>query len=382
MFFRFRILGFLYTRSDSVSKKANTSTRRGFRETLRSDFRDADLRSGLKREFDDVMEFFLTEEEKANMHAMSPLRRVVYVPFRILGAMILRLTPVRRILLLLGILFLIFSGDASDTGFGGGQIVGMLLLLFVLLLELKDKVLARDELEAGRAVQTALMPDERPSFRGWDVFLYTRPANDVGGDLVDFIYVGENRLGLSLGDVAGKGLGAALFMAKLQATLRALAPRRSSICDLGQQLSEIFDRDGLPNRFASLVYLEIAHDDDVVSMLNAGHMPPLIVRETCVEEMPRGGPALGLMLHKEYRELVTRLGNDDVLVAYSDGVTEARNEAGAFFGEERLKKLLHRSRTLPVEQIGRLVLESVDRFAGGAPRHDDVSLLLLRRMQA
>src|SRR5512138_3275825 len=92
----------------------------------------------------------------------------------------------------------------------------------VLMLELKDKLLARSELEAGRTVQLALMPDRPPVVPGWDIWLYSRSANDVGGDLVDYLQIDPQRLGVMLGDVAGKGLPAALLMAKLQATLRAL----------------------------------------------------------------------------------------------------------------------------------------------------------------
>ena len=101
--------------------------------------------------------------------------------------------------------------------------LGIAILLFILMLELKDKLLAREELEAGRAVQRALMPDSGPTIPGWDVSLFTRSANDVGGDLVDYVPLDDQRNGLVLGDVAGKGLPAALLMAKLQSTLRALA---------------------------------------------------------------------------------------------------------------------------------------------------------------
>ena len=135
-----------------------------------------------------------------------------------------------------------------------------------------------------------------------DIWIHTHPANDVGGDLVDYLPVGEGRLGLSLGDVAGKGLGAALFMAKLQATLRALAPGRESIPALGAKLSGIFDRDGLPNRFTSLVYLEIASDSGEIRFLNAGHMPPLHLTAAGITELPRGGAALGILKQATFTE--------------------------------------------------------------------------------
>jgi len=362
-----------------VSATKESQGKQRLRDALRSDFQEADLKSSMQRDLREMKEFFLSEDEKQRLERMSPFYKLFYIPFWITRAMMLRLTPLRRILLLVGAVLLLFVHDSGQSGLGGAQLVGALLFLFVLVLELKDKILARDELEAGRAVQIALMPDERPVFRGWDLYLYTHPANDVGGDLVDYIYVNDDRLGLSLGDVAGKGLGAALFMAKLQATLRAIAPGRASIRDFGAQLSEIFDRDGLPNRFASLVYLEITKDSGEVTLLNAGHMPPLIARKGNVEEMPRGGPALGLLLHRNYEEQCVELEHEDVLLVFSDGVTEARNAQGEFFGDIRLKKLLERYASMSAAELGAVILDRVSSFSAGSPQHDDLSLMIIRR---
>ncbi len=354
-------------------------TKQSLRDTLKSDFRTMDLKEGIQRDYREMMALFLTEEQKQELLRMGVLRKLVYIPLWIFRAMLLRLTPVRRFLLLVGVLLLVFTNDSQSTGMSGGQFLGAFLFVFILILELKDKLLARDELEAGRAVQMALMPEEHPRFKGWDIYMFSRPANDVGGDLVDYILVGEDRLGLSLGDVAGKGLGAALFMAKLQATIRALAPARASISDLGSQLSEIFDRDGIPNRFASLVYLEIVREQGELGLLNAGHMPPLLFRRGEMEILRRGGPALGLLCHRDYEEQSVAMNTGDMLVVYSDGVTEARNPEGEFFGDERLQKLLSRYHELPVGDLGKLLVERVDHFCAEAPRHDDLSLLLVRR---
>jgi len=122
-------------------------------------------------------------------------------------------------------------------------------------LELKDKLHAKTELEEGRSVQNALMPEENPKVDGWDIWLYTRPANDVGGDLLDFTKISENNYGISLGDVAGKGLSAALLMAKLQSTIRAIVPDYISLSEFGNKLNHIFCRDSLPKLFSSLIYI-------------------------------------------------------------------------------------------------------------------------------
>ncbi|MFZ1730718.1 MAG: PP2C family protein-serine/threonine phosphatase [Bacteroidota bacterium] len=363
-------------------KQRDSSGQAGFRETLKSDFRQEDFAKNIKRDWEEVVEFFMTEERREELRSMNWMKKLFVVPFWLFKAMYLRLTPARRILLLLGIFFSFINiqGNVGDTSISNGHMFGVLLLLFILLLELKDKILARDELEAGRAVQMALMPDEHPQFQGWDIWIHTSPANDVGGDLVDYLYVDDGRLGLSLGDVAGKGLGAALFMAKLQSTLRALAPGRESIPLLGAKLSNIFDRDGLPNRFASLVYLEISHDGGEVSLLNAGHMPPLHIHGDEITELPRGGPALGIVKHSSFEEQRVELKAGEILLVYSDGLTEAQNASGDFFGDERLRRLLSRIKGLDATRTGAHILERINRFAGEMRQHDDLSLMILRRL--
>lgn len=356
----------------------------GFRETLRADFRQRDFRKSVRQDWREVLEFFLSDERKEQLTRMSMFKKVFVVPYWLFKAMYMHLTPARRLLLLIGVIMLLFmqttvsSGNMSTST--NWHIVGGFIILFILLLELKDKIMARDELEAGRAVQDALMPDDNPRFPNWDIWIHTCPANDVGGDLVDYITVSDGCLGLSLGDVAGKGLGAALFMAKLQATMRALAPQRSSVADLARQVNLIFERDGIPNRFASLIYLEVCSDSGDVAFVNAGHMPPLLLRGEQLTELERGSAALGILSDPAYRTQTHTLAPGDILCIYSDGLTEARNERGEFFGDERFRKLLSRLGHLDAARVGTHLLERIRRFTGDARQHDDISLLLLRYM--
>ncbi len=356
----------------------------GFRETIRSDFRQGDFRKSVRQDWREVLEFFLSDERKEELKRMSMFKKVFLVPYWLFKAMYMHLTPARRLMLLIGVIMLLFmqttvsSGNVSTST--NWHIVGGFIILFILLLELKDKIMARDELEAGRAVQDALTPDEHPKFANWDIWIHTCPANDVGGDLVDYIPVGDQRLGLSLGDVAGKGLGAALFMAKLQATMRALAPQRESVADLARQINDIFERDGIPNRFASLVYLEIVNGSGEVQFVNAGHMPPVLLRGEELRELDRGSAALGILANADYRTQSITLQAGDILCVYSDGLTEARNERGEFFGDDRFRRLLSRLGSLTAAQIGNHLLERIRRFTGDARQHDDISLLLLRYM--
>jgi sigma-B regulation protein RsbU (phosphoserine phosphatase) len=234
----------------------------------------------------------------------------------------------------------------------------------------------------------ALMPHPTPVFPGWDIWLFTRPANDVGGDLVDFLKIDDNRAFIVLGDVAGKGLPAALLMAKLQATLRALAPEFTSLSEIGSRVNTILNRDGLPNRFATLVYLEVSPVSGCVRVLNAGHMPPLLmevrtsaqgVKTTIVGEMATGSLALSLLPDAHYAEQTVDLAPGDTMIVYSDGVTEAMDDKQDFFGDDRLRAMLPALSSLPVAQVGGRIVDAVDTFVGSARPHDDLSVVVLRR---
>lgn len=336
-----------------------------------------DLPRAFRRDLEDVYHFYLDDKAREELAGMGKTSRWFYMIAWLLKNSFLKLSPVRRILLVASVIF--FLEGAFNQINIGALIVGFAMLAFILLLELKDKLLAQDELQAGRAVQFALMPKDNPKFRGWDAWVYTRPANDVGGDLVDYIPVRENSLGVVLGDVAGKGLPAALYMAKLQATLRAIAPNYDSLSDLGCELNRIFCRDGLPDRFVSMLYLEIEAEGSGVRILNAGHFPPVILRKEGIRELAKGAPALGLTPLATYKEQRTTLEVGDVLLVYSDGLTEARNEQGVFFERTRLAALLKNARDYSAEEVGERLLAAVDAFIGDARPSDDLSLIVLKR---
>jgi len=349
---------------------------------VRADVRREGLRASARRTFAELEAFYLSAKRRQRLAGMGAVRRWIYFAVWLLKSLFLRLTPARRVLLLVGLVltasFRVSAGQ-SNLQVSNTPAIGIALVLLVLMLELKDKLLARDELAAGRAVQLALLPAHPPVVAGWDIHLYTRSANDVGGDLVDWQEVGEGRFGVAVADVSGKGLGAALLMARLQATLRALAPDVAALPELGARVNRIFRRDGLPNSFATLVYAEVGAGSGTVKILNAGHMPPLVLRNDRLEELPRGGPALGILPGARFDEQRVDLQPGETLVVYTDGVTEAMNEADDFFGEERLRPLLADARGLETARLAARIVEAVDGFVGRARVHDDLSLAVVRR---
>lgn len=356
--------------------------------TLRGDVREvrANWRASLRETLADLDAFYLDEERRRRLGKMGWLKRWALRTWWLFKALFFKLTPARRVVFVFALLLLVASRQPIAVSAGGSNVqvdpntslFGAALIVVLLMLELKDKLLARHELEAGRAVQQALMPERAPVVPGWDIWFFTQPANDVGGDLVDSLNV-DGRVFLSLADVAGKALPAALLMAKVQSTLRALASEVPGLPALAARVNTILCRDGLANRFATLVYAELRAGSNRVSLVNAGHMPPLVVSGARVEEMPRGGIALGMIPGSAYDEQIVDLAPGDVMVVYSDGVTEATNAAGDFFGEERLRSLLPGCGNRPAPDTGQAILAAVRAFIGDARPYDDSSVIVLRR---
>ena len=355
----------------------------GVGKTVLHDIRHGSIHRSVRQDLRDLHDFYLDDEARARLQRMRPIKRGLMRLLWIMEQLILKLSPARRILLLIS-LFLFGVGRVS---FESGNVsyefqwgpVAFIILLVVLMLELKDKLLARQEIEVGRAVQIALLPDDHPTLPGWEFWLFTRPANDVGGDLVDYLPVHDTGLGLALGDVAGKGLGAALLMAKLQATLRAFVPESTSLADLGARMNAILCRDSPPARFATLVYFEVQPNSGEVRLLNAGHPLPLIVRARTLEQLPPAAVPLGFITTANYSEQRAVLEPGDLLVVYSDGLTEAQNRAGSFFSEERLLAMAPQLRGISAAAAGTLLLDEVVFFAGDLRQSDDLSLILARR---
>lgn len=369
---------------DPKNTKRPSNTKPKITTTILNDIRQGELPRTLRQDFKEIYQFYLDKETRDRLAKMGRVKRWIYLTWWLVKSLFFKLVPARRILFVIAVVFFLAGrmniqndGAQVDVNFNA---LAFMLLTIILMLELKDKWLAHDELSVGRAVQISLLPRKNPVVTGWDIALYTQPANDVGGDLVDYLFLDQTRLHIALADVAGKGLGAALLMSKLQATLRALAPNFTSLSELGAQVNEILCRDGLPNRFASLVYLEIMADSNNVRLLNAGHMPPLLIRNHEISELPKGKPALGLNKKSKYNEQKLRLKSNDVMIIYSDGITEAQNEQGAFWGEQRLLNVLVKFGSLTANELGKRIIAEVDRFIGAARRHDDVSLVILKKL--
>jgi sigma-B regulation protein RsbU (phosphoserine phosphatase) len=360
----------------------NPYQKRSLYTTVKNDIRNSRVYNTFRKETKEVSDFYLTEEQRERLRGMSNLKRSLYQSGWIFRAMFQKLTPARQIMFVVGVIFLVrvnaSVGDVNVLSIDFNALFGGGLLVILILLELKDKLLAHDELAAGRKIQESLMPERMPRVNGWNLWLYTRSANEVCGDLIDFMTLDEERFSVAMADVSGKGLHAALITAKLQATIRALAGEITTLPELIGRINAIVHRDSPSHIFSSLVYAECSQQNGTIRFVNAGHFPALIVRGRSVEECGKGDPALGLTGTMKFTEQQVSLMTGDRFILYSDGLTEAQNDQGEFFGKDRLMTLLSSAAGTP-EQIGFTLLREMDRFTGSSSSSDDLSIIVAQR---
>ncbi|HRR42868.1 MAG TPA: PP2C family protein-serine/threonine phosphatase, partial [Syntrophales bacterium] len=228
--------------------------------------------------------------------------------------------------------------------------------------------------------QRRLLPDRPPSIPGYDIAADNLPAREVGGDFFDFIPMTEDRWGFVIADVSGKGITAAIFMGLSRTIVRATMTRTLDISSSLQQANDLICRDSTSGMFVTLFYAVPIPEERKLRYVNAGHNPPLLLRKGSDEMVAlRGkGIALGVKQNIRLEENVIDIGPGDTLVLYTDGVTEAVNENGEAFGEERLKHAIRESRYATAREIILRIQDAVLAFSGTLPQFDDITLLVAK----
>jgi serine phosphatase RsbU (regulator of sigma subunit) len=243
------------------------------------------------------------------------------------------------------------------------------------------KALQRD-LEGAKDVQQAFFPPRTFSIPCLSCETFYQPANEIGGDYYDFISLLGGRWGIAIGDVSGKGIGAALVMASLQASLRAQALHpHLDLSSLIEDVNQLVFASSPTHLFATLFYAEYEPATRVLNYVNAGHNPPLIVRtrnDSCeIFRLNPDGMPVGISADSRFASATFRFEIDDVLVAYTDGITETENRHGEFWGEQGLESLLRSCARKTPEQIIKSILDQVSTFANGQPQRDDMTLVVM-----
>lgn len=236
------------------------------------------------------------------------------------------------------------------------------------------------ELALASEIQQRFQPTAPPHITGYELQGISFPCYEIGGDYYDFIEREDGRLVIALGDVSGKGTAAALLMSSLHAAIHAQSASHDSLVATISAVNRYL-ADNIPaNRFVTLFYAELDPDSGSLAFLNAGHNPPLIVHAAgTVEQLASGGLPLGIKPDAEYREGRTQLQHGDVLVIYSDGVTEAVSPSGEEFGPTRLYEVVSRNVEASAAGIRDRIESSLTKFAQGTSAADDITLVIVKR---
>jgi len=236
------------------------------------------------------------------------------------------------------------------------------------------------ENEQAAVIQRSILPGSAPRVTGVDLAGHNAPCRTVGGDYYDFIPYPDGRVGVVLGDVAGKGMSAALMMSNLQARVQLLAEQPTDLGKLMSRLDQSLVSSCPTNRFITMFFSLLDPASGDLRYCNAGHNPPLLVRQAGhVDRLTAAGTVLGILPDLTYDEQQDRLEVGDTLVVFSDGVTEAENPDGEEFGEKRLAEMVAGMREQPAAAIVKSVLESLEQWTAAAPAADDVTLVIAKR---
>ncbi len=310
-------------------------------------------------------------------------------------AILEKLTPARRVLVLLALVLLFFpSGGFTYTNRAGHiesfeldlHVWGGLALLLVLLLELADRVVMKRDLEIAKEIQAWLLPGAPLQIPGYQIAYATRPANTVAGDYYDVILrtgsaLSQDRILFVVADVAGKSIPAAMLMATFQASLRTLSTSGVALAELVAGVNRYSCSNSMGGvRFTTAFFAELDPLRGDVVYVNAGHNVPILRKHSgAVERLEAGGLPVGIFSESAYQTGTTRLERGDWLVIFTDGIIEAVNTKNTEYGESELIAVIHRSSaTTPAEMLRKLLVE-LDRFVGNTPQHDDMTCLLLKR---
>jgi len=388
------------------------SSPRQFFETYTKDFSTEEFGKLFTYETPEAYRFFARGINTAELEGLPRHRRALKYLQGFFLAFTMRLSPARRIIYGVALAASVIGLLQLFDGFGlirvripfplnfitigvpgplfahgtAWLLFGFLLMNFLVLLEVADRLSLKRDLEVAREIQQAMLPDGMWSGAGVEAFGLTRPANTVGGDFYDILPQPDGRVIVALGDVAGKASPAALLMALLLAMLRTLVDEGLSLSSLAARLNVQITRHAPPSRFVTLFVASYEPHTGELQFVNAGQTPPLLRRQDGrIERLTTGGIALGMFDASTYEAGHARLEPGDALVMYSDGITEAEDPTGQPFDEAGLERTLALyPGTFPeatAASVGQAIFDAVERHRRDSRLADDLSVLVLSRLR-
>jgi phosphoserine phosphatase RsbU/P len=323
------------------------------------------------------------------VEALPHWRRPFFVAKQFFWALMMKLSPARRVLLLVALALLVLSSMRARVGSivmdAKFEWFSVLLLLLLLSLELADKVVMKRDLEIAREIQTWLVPSLPPHVPNAEIAFATRPQNSVAGDYYDAFYptvsaAEGGKLMLVIADVAGKSVPAALLMATMQASLRTVAGEDAPLDALVPRLNRYACAHSLDGRrFTTAVLGQYEHATGKLTYVNAGHNAPVLRRaDRTLEELDKGGLPLGIEPAAVYEAGETALRPGDVLIFFTDGCVEAFNAGGDEFGTQRWLKAIRELPEGSAQESLLSLMKRVDEFVGATRQADDITCMILR----
>ncbi len=244
----------------------------------------------------------------------------------------------------------------------------------------------RQELATARSIQVRLLPSDEPQLLDFEVAGASIPSREIGGDYYDFLAQGDDKIGIAIGDVSGKGMPAALLMSNLQASLHGQVLHPGTVSGVVARVNDLLVRSTDPHMFATFFYGVLDAAAATFTCTNAGHNPPLLLRaDGSIMELAVGGLLLGMLGDQAYRQESVELAPGEVIVLYTDGITEAvgpsaeEDDPEAMFGEEALYDVVRGNRHLPASGIKDAILAAVTAHTSGVAQSDDITLVVIRR---
>jgi phosphoserine phosphatase RsbU/P len=361
----------------------------------------SDLWGQFAREAREGYGLYSREVDWDAVHQAKRWKQPYYAAKALFWAMLLKLSPARRVLLVIALALLVLSGVDLESTSNRGQeaissphlgVLAAVILFLLLALELADRVTMKRDLQIAREIQGWLVPSAPPAVPGFEIAFTTRPANTVSGDYYDAFWrtavlpLGNvsapprRRLLLAVADVAGKSVPAALLMATLQASLHALAEVPSTLAELVERLDDYVCAHSAEGfRFTTAFLAELDTATRELRYVNAGHNAPILRRLSGqMERLDRGGLPLGVDASRTYQTGSMALESGDALFVFTDGLIEAVNEAGQEFGESRLLQIVGNYAPSSAAELRDRTMQAVESFVGAARQHDDITCLTLR----
>ena len=333
--------------------------------------------------------FYDKDVDWKSINELPRWKRPRQIAKQIFWALLMKLTPARRVFLFLALGLLLLSVINLQGDRNVYVSLAALCFLFLLAQELADKVTMKRDLEIAREIQSWLVPAKSPGVTGANLAFHTRPQNSVAGDYYDAFYPADDaaqggKLFLAIADVAGKSIPAALLMATFQASLHTIARQGVPLQELVLRLNRYacaHSLDGM--RFTTAVLGEYDPVTNRLSYVNAGHNAPVIRRRHAtvnsgIERLEVGGMPFGISLQAKYETGVVDLAPEDALILFTDGVVEAFNQKGEEFTDARWIAAIRNLPDMDAQRSLQFLMQRVDEFVGATRQSDDITCLVLR----